>query len=88
MNDPEKLFRKISGKERILLVSLVDDILTKKKGLNIKKLENSDFYRCRKGRFRIIFHHEKNNIIIDSIKLRRENTYKDLKWTSLNWKNI
>ena len=47
-----------------------------KKKLNIKKLQNSDFYRVRKGRFRIIFHIEKKTVVIDSIKLRNENTYK------------
>ena len=78
MNDLEKLFRKISGKERKSLASFVSQIMSQnRKGLNIKKLESSDFYRCKKGRFRIIFHYEKNNIIIDSIRMRNESTYKD-----------
>ena len=78
MDHIAKLFRKISKKDRESLKSLVlllQDTKERKK-LNIKKLQNSDFYRIRKGRFRIIFHLEKKNVIIDSIKLRNENTYK------------
>lgn len=77
MDRLEKLFRKISIKDKNLLDSLIKQLLLGGKGLNIKKLEKSDFYRCRKGRFRIIFHYERGDTIIDSIRLRNENTYKD-----------
>lgn len=77
MDRLEKLFRKISIKDKNLLDSLIQQLLSENKGLNIKKLEKSDFYRCRKGRFRIIFHYERGDIIIDSIRLRNEGTYKD-----------
>lgn len=77
MDRLEKLFRKISIKEKNLLDYLIQQLLSEEKGLNIKKLEKSDFYRCRKGRFRIIFHYERGDIIIDSIRLRNEDTYKD-----------
>lgn len=77
MDRLEKLFRKISIKDKNRLDSLVEQLLSGGKGLNIKKLEKSDFYRCRKGRFRIIFHYEQGDIIIDSIRLRNESTYKD-----------
>lgn len=77
MDRLEKLFRKITIKDKNLLDSLVKQLLSGDKGLHIKKLEKSDFYRCRKGRFRIIFHYERGDIIIDSIRLRNENTYKD-----------
>ncbi len=78
MDHIEKLFRKISKKDRESLKSLVLLLQETKerKNLNIKKLQNSDFYRARKGRFRVIFHLEKNSVVIDSIKLRNENTYK------------
>ncbi len=78
MDHIKKLFRKISKKDRESLRSLVlllQDTKERKK-LNIKKLQNSDFYRVRKGRFRVIFHLEKKSVVIDSIKLRNENTYK------------
>jgi mRNA-degrading endonuclease RelE of RelBE toxin-antitoxin system len=44
--------------------------------MDIKKIKGTDFLRLRKGRFRIIFHYNKNNVIIDSVKIRNENTYK------------
>lgn len=78
MDRLEKLFRKISIKDKNLLDSLVEQLLSGGRGLNINKLEKSDFYRCRKGRFRIIFHYKRGDIIIDSIRLRNESTYKDL----------
>ncbi len=92
MDSIAKLFKKISKKDRESLKSLVLSLQETKpssaksacrfssgvarKNLNIKKLQNSDFYRVRKGRFRIIFHIDKKDVIIDSIKLRNENTYK------------
>ena len=78
MDSIAKLFKKISKKDRESLKSLVlflQDTKERKK-LNIKKLQDSDFYRVRKGRFRVIFHLEKKSVVIDSIKLRNENTYK------------
>ncbi len=77
MNDIEKLFKKISKKERTTLRRLIEDLLNGSKNINIDKFKNSDFYKVRKGNFRIIFHYDScKNVIIDSIRLRRENTYK------------
>ncbi len=77
MDRIEKLLRKISKKDREKLFGIIDRLLNgEKKGLNIKKLKGAEFYRLRSGRFRIIFHYEGKEIIIDSIKLRDENTYK------------
>ncbi|MFH1413143.1 MAG: hypothetical protein ABIG10_03925 [bacterium] len=77
MDKIEKILRKISKKHREKLFQIIDKLLNgEKKGLNIKKLKDSDFCILRLGRFRIIFHREGKEIIIDSIKLRDENTYK------------
>lgn len=77
MDKIEKLLRKISKKQREYLLRIIEKLLSdNKKGLDIKKLKNTDFYRLRSGRFRIIFHKENKEIIIDGIKLRDENTYK------------
>jgi len=78
MDNITKLFKKISKKERDILKTLVKDLQDKheRKNLDIKKLQNSDFYRMRKGKFRIIFHLEEKNVVVDSIKLRNERTYK------------
>ena len=78
MNKIEKLFNKISKKDRAALLSVVEEILTGKDISHLKpiKLKGIDLYRIRKGYFRIIFHKENHEIIIDSIKLRDESTYK------------
>jgi mRNA-degrading endonuclease RelE of RelBE toxin-antitoxin system len=75
----KKLFEKISLKERNLLDSLLQDLIAGKKGnLNIVKIINSDLYRLKKSHFRIIFHYENGEIVVDSIKMRNEKTYKKL----------
>ena len=76
MDKIEKLLRKISEKDRERLLVIVEKLIRgNTKGLNIQKVKNTDFYRLRSGRFRIIFHYEDKRIIIDSIKLRNKNTY-------------
>ena len=81
MNKIEKLFRKITKKERLVLLVLLDKLKNEKerRKLPIQKLKDSDFYKIRKNKFRIIFHYEsKNETVIDSVKLRNEKTYKNL----------
>ena len=78
MNKIEKLLRRISKKDRENLLSVLNSILGTDKKLKIIKIKNTDFFRVRCGQFRIIFHKEKGEIIIDSIKSRNENTYKNL----------
>lgn len=79
MNKIEKLFRKISKKERTLLKELIKSIECKDKNLTIKKLTGGDFYRIRKRMFRIIFHYDTSgNVVIDSVRIKNEKTYKNL----------
>ena len=78
MREIEKLFRKINKKDRLTLRESIALLMGKNhKGLDIKKLQGSDFYRMRTGTFRIIFHYEGSDVLIDSIRLRNEGTYKD-----------
>lgn len=79
MNETEKLFRKINKKERDFLRDIISALARKEyHGLAIKKLKESDFYRLRKGNFRIIFHNDLNGeVIIDAVQLKGEDTYKD-----------
>ncbi len=78
MNDVDKLFKKISKKDRIMLQHLIENLLNADKDIKPNKLKGSNFYKVRKGNFRIIFHYDScKNIIIDSIRLRQENTYRD-----------
>jgi len=78
MNRIEKLFRKISAGERALLLDISKKLMAGETvGINIKKLSDSNFYRLRKGIFRIIFHYENKNTVIDSIRIKNEKTYKE-----------
>ncbi|MDD4074449.1 MAG: hypothetical protein PHU17_02935 [Candidatus Pacebacteria bacterium] len=77
MDKIEKLFRKISKDEIRLLKELINNLILKKtEGMNIVKIEDTDFFRLKKRKFMIIFHYNNKDIIIDSIKLRNEKTYK------------
>ncbi len=77
MDKIEKLLRKINKKQRerllLLIVKLINGNI---KSMDVKKLKDTDFYCLRSGRFRIIYHKENGDVVIDSIKLRDENTYK------------
>ena len=78
MKEIEKLFRKISKKDRQTLLGVLELLVQKKhKGLYVKKLQVNDFYRMRTGVFRIIFHYEDSEVVIDSVRMRNEGTYKD-----------
>jgi len=77
MDKIAKLLKKISPRDRDIILSLVQKLMANDKSLKFIKLKNSDFYRLRHGNLRIIFHKD-NGIIIDSIKLRNDNTYKNL----------
>lgn len=78
MDKAEKLFRKISKKDRGRLYNLIEKLMINDGSLNIIKLKGSDFYRIRQGNFRVIFHYNsREEIIVDSIRLRQENTYKN-----------
>ena len=78
MDELAKLFRKITPKERKQLLVYSKQLECSTAGFNTKKLKDSDFYRARKGRWRFIFHYEGSEIVIDSIRLRDEKTYKDI----------
>jgi len=79
MDKIKKLLRKIGKKDRQRLLSIINILLSdSRKQLDIIKIKNTDFYRVRSGRFRILFHYEKGtkDIVIDSVKLRDKDTYK------------
>jgi len=79
MDKIRKFFRKLSAKHQTLLRAIIGALIAgDTQGLNVVKLSGSDFYRLRKGPFRIIFHYDKGEPIIDSVRLRNEATYRDL----------
>ena len=63
----------LSQPDREKLLKLLELIINDNKRLKVVKIKNSDFYQVRSGNFRIIFHLEGKEIIIDSIKMRNEN---------------
>lgn len=78
MDKIEKLLRKIHPKDRERLLVLIESLTAKTLAENTdcKKLQGTDMYRLRSGDFRIIFHYSENGeVVVDSIKLRNENTY-------------
>lgn len=70
-----KLLRKLSKRDQLALLDLLKNI--KEGVIDIKSMKGGDYYRARKGNFRIIFHKEKDGIQIDAIRRRSEKTYKD-----------
>jgi len=81
MDKIEKLFRKISRSDREKLLKIIKQLVKGDlQNLNVKKIRNTNFYRIRSGRYRIIFHYEPGTkgAVIDSIKLRDEKTYKKM----------
>ena len=80
MDEIEKLFRKISKKDRESLLKTVEALQNRSKILSksIQKVSGTDFFRTKQGRYRIIFHYTGNDVVIDSIRLRNEKTYKGL----------
>ena len=78
MDELQKLFRKLTKKERLQLDAYTNALQTDPAGCNVTKLKGSDFYRARKGRWRFIFHYEGTEVVIDNIRLRDEKTYRDV----------
>ena len=77
MDKIEKLLRKISMNDRVKLRDLLELVLNGDQKVKSIKIKNTDFFRVRYGKFRIIYHKENKELIIDSIKLRNDNTYKN-----------
>jgi len=78
MRKIEKLLNKLNKKERATLLEAMKNLFSETtERLDVKKIKSTNFYRLRTGRFRIIFHHDGEKIIVDDIRIRNENTYKD-----------
>ena len=80
MDQIKKLLRKVSHTDRKRLLEIVEKLQRGDlKVLRAKKVQGTEFYRIRSGRFCIIFHHNKKtgSAIVDSIRMRNEGTYKD-----------
>ena len=79
MNRLDKFLKKVGRRKRVIIENAIKKlILGDLQGLNIKKLSGTNSYRLKKRRFRVIFHYEAGEAIIDSVDLRDEKTYKNI----------
>jgi len=79
MNDIEKLLRKVHPHDKVVLVETLHFLWQgETSGLRIEKVSGSDFYKTRKGNFRFVLHYENGVIVVDTVKLRNEKTYRGL----------
>jgi mRNA-degrading endonuclease RelE of RelBE toxin-antitoxin system len=78
MNELEKLLRKASKRDRERILSMLKQLREgKTQGLQYQKLKESNFYKVRFGKYRIIFSFTKTKAIhIEAIRLRSEKTYR------------
>ena len=79
MDEIEKLLRKVKRKDRERLLEALDSLQRGQiEHLSIKRLAGSRFFRVRIGNFRILFSldTQKNTLVIESIRLRNEGTYR------------
>lgn len=78
MDALDKLLKRSSYKDKVLILETLQEIRDPRtrNTLDIKKLSGQDFYRVRKGKFRVIFHLVGYNVVIDAVRLRNEKTYK------------
>jgi mRNA-degrading endonuclease RelE of RelBE toxin-antitoxin system len=80
MDKIAKLLRKITKKERQRIRKLMILIETRQwDGIDIVKIKGTiNYYRARKGRFRLVFYiTQDDRVIIDDVRVRQEDTYDD-----------
>lgn len=78
MPNLKKLLSRFSGKEREIITSLLEKIISLDwHGLDVKKLKgHENVFRVRRGSMRIVFTKDNKNVFVVAIERRRENTYK------------
>ena len=78
MSKLKKLLSKFDKEERRIIETLIERIISLNwRSLKVKKLKGyQDIFRVRKGKIRISFAKEENNISVFSIDRRSEDTYK------------
>ncbi|MBI2051472.1 hypothetical protein HYT33_01790 [Candidatus Roizmanbacteria bacterium] len=80
MDRIEKVLRKFSSKERRQIKAILLKLRAKDPtGLDIQKLKGrGDIFRVKKGRIRVMYRLEEDNVFILKIERRAEKTYKKL----------
>ena len=78
MDQIDKLLNKLTTKEQIRLIGYLGDLTQSTDGFNVKKIVGTEFYRARKGKFRIIFSYTSTgHAKVRTVRLRDEKTYRD-----------
>jgi len=77
MNKIDKFLKKLIIEDRVFVLKILDQINSGEyDNLNIKKLKGFDGrYRVRVGRICIFFTRTKDDIVINGIEFRNDNTY-------------
>ncbi|MDO8499953.1 MAG: type II toxin-antitoxin system RelE/ParE family toxin [bacterium] len=79
MDKIRKLFKKLSNIEKEHITAILSLLASNSlAGLDIKKVVGTDYLRIRSGRYRIMFKREAGENVVYEIRLRNENTYKNL----------
>ena len=77
MNDIEKLLRKVHPHDKVVLLETLHVLRHGElERFRVEKVTDSDFYKVRKGNFRFVFHYESDTVVVDTVKLRNEKTYR------------
>lgn len=78
MDALSKFLKRLAKKDKVRILGVLQEIhdLERRKKLDIKKLAGSDLCRVRTGDYRIIFHLEGTDVVIDAVRARNEKTYK------------
>lgn len=78
MHKIDKFLKKLATDERAEIEKIMQKVCTRDfSTLDLKKMQGEkDLYRVRKGKIRIIFSLSANQILIQSIQFRDEQTYR------------
>ncbi len=77
MNKIDKFLKKLILEDRVFILKILHQVRSGEyDGLNVKKLKGfGNAYRVRVGRIRIIFTRVGDEITIDNVEFRNDNTY-------------
>ncbi|MDP3900699.1 MAG: hypothetical protein Q8Q23_06515 [bacterium] len=79
MNKAQKVIKKLSKKDKTILDEAIANLVSGNTGrLNIQKIVGTSVYRMRVRKVRVIFHYQNGEVVIDQVRDRSENTYKNL----------
>jgi len=79
MDEIRKLFERISKEDKDAILKTIEKLHDndRRKEMSIKKIEGTDFFRVRQGRYRIIFRYKDSGagVKIYFVRTRNEKTY-------------